>query len=486
MTWVVVLIGPIVALGAALVASVKSDLKDLQENWVKYRCYPIYMPFSSWINPDVSTQENFTYCLNMFGQAVMDRALDPVYSLFDVISSILGDLMNSTNVFRTIFSKITNVILTMVGSVFGKILNAMGSLLNGLGRIRDISARITGSQWYIAFIAQSAVDMIMSVTNFAYTLIKIVVTLMFAISVILSLFYPPLLAFAITMGAGVGITYCFDPDTRMELATGNVVPLRDVKLGDILAGGSVVEGVLQFRNHSKVEMFMLDGIRVSGHHKIYVKSKCIYVKDHPRAIPISYLLPDLLCLITHDNEIRIRGHSGTQYTFTDYEEDLDDDVMEEIEQLTWGKVVGAPGLPGLCENTLVPLFNGDKVCMSDIKIGDVLVCGAVVDGVVRHEGSKQGWIVIDDIGMTESQPVLQDPGTPDVVLARDHPTSVPRTVHTGDAYSMVLRNSLGWFMVESPFGTQYIVRDYLETHDESILERIEDIVMESLNGKNAH
>jgi hypothetical protein len=485
LTWVIVLIGPVVALGAALVASVKSDLKDLQENWVKYRCYPIYMPFSSWIKPDVTVEENFTYCLNMFGQAVMDRALDPVYSLFDVITSILGDLMNSTNIFRTIFAKITNVVLTVVGSVFGKIFNAMGALLHSLGRVRDISSRITGSTWYLAFIAQSAVDMIMSVTNFAYTLVKIVVTLMFAISVILSLFYPPLLAFAITLGAGVGITYCFDPDTRIELATGNVVPLRQIQIGDVLLGGSVVEGVLQFRNHSKVEMFMLDGIRVSGHHKIYTKDGCIYVKDHPRSIPITYLLPDLLCLITHDNKVSIRGHSGTQHLFTDYEEDLDEHVMEEIEQLTWGRVVHAPGLPGFCENTLVPLFNGDKVCISNLSIGDILACGAVVDGVVRHSGKLQGWIVVDDIGMTESQPVLHDLEMPSVLLARDHPVAVPRSLHTGDAYSIVLRNSFGWFVVESPFGTQYVVRDYLESHNESVLEHIEEIVMKSLNGKNA-
>jgi len=483
-TWAVVLIGPVVALGVALYASVKTDLKELRDNWVQYRCYPIYMPFASWINPDTSVTENFYTCLNMFGQAVMDAALDPVYALFDVIHSILGDLMNSTNIFRTIFAKITNVILTVVGTVFGKIFNGMGALMGMLGKVRDISYRITGSAWYLGFVAQTAIDMVMSVVNFAMTLIKIVVTLLFAISIILSLFYPPLLAFAITLGAMVGITYCFDPDTPIELITGNVILLRDVRIGDILVGGSAVEGVLRFRNHEKVPMYWIDGILVSGFHKIVHKGTVMHVADHPHAVPIDSGLSELICLITRDHRIRIRGKSGEYLEFTDYEEDLDPEVMRQIETLTWGYAVEAPGLPGFDENTSVPLSGGTSKRIADIEIGDVLACGEIVDGLVRHDGRNQEWVTMDDITMTESQPILLDE-TPIPFLVKDDPTASPR-VHAGDAYSLVLRNSNGWFLVENPFEKPLVVRDYLETHDEEILEEIEDIVLKSLNGKIAH
>jgi hypothetical protein len=483
-TWGVVLIGPIVALGVALYASVKTDIAELRDNWVKYRCYPIYMPFASWINPDVSVQENFYTCLNMFGQAVMDAALDPIYSLFDVIHSILGDLMNSTNIFRTIFAKITNVILTVVGTVFGKIFNGMGAVLTMLGKVRDISHRITGSEWYVGFIAQTAIDMIMSVVNFTMTLIKIVVTLLFAISIILSLFYPPILAFAITLGAAVGITYCFDPDTPIELATGNPIAIKDVQIGDILSGGSVVEGVLRFKNHSKVSLHWLDGIVVSGYHKIFHDGKVLHVHEHPRAVPVNSGITELICLITNDHRIRIRGKSGDCYEFTDYEEDLDPDVMRQIELLTWGYSVDAPGLPGLSENTLVPLMGGSCKSIAELKIGDTLACGGIVDGIIRHNGECQSWVTLDDIAMTESQPILLDDYLVPI-LAKDETTAEERT-HTGDAYSIVLRNSNGWFLVENPFGKHYVVRDYLETHDEETLVEIEDIVLESLNGKIAH
>ena len=483
-TWAVVLLGPVVVLGVALYSSVRADLGELRDNWIKYRCYPIYMPFASWINPETSVSENVYTCLNMFGQAVMDRALDPVYALFDVIHSILGDLMNSTNIFRTIFAKITNVVLTVVGTVFGKILNGMSGLLGMLSRIRDISGRITASEWYLGFVAQSAIDMILAVVNFAMTLIKIVVTLLFAISIILSLFYPPILAFAITLGAAVGITYCFDPDTPIELVTGNVVPLKEVQIGDVLMDGTVVEGVLRFRNHDKVSLYVLDGIVVSGYHKIVHAGTVIHVGDHPRAVPIESDLPDLLCLITNTHRIPIRGTSGDIHSFTDYEEDLTPEVMQTIEILTWGYSVDAPGLPGLDENTLVCLLGSTTKRIADLEIGDVLQCGAIVDGLIRHDGRNQDWVVLDDIAMTASQPLMYT-DAPLSGLAKDDPTAEER-MHTGDAYSIVLRNSDGWFSIENPFGKQFIVRDYLETHDEDVLAEIEDIVLESLNGKNAH
>ena len=483
-TWAVVLLGPVVALGVALYSSVKTDVAELRDNWVKYRCYPIYMPFASWINPDTSVSENFYTCLNMFGQAVMDAALDPIYALFDVLDSILGDLMNSTNIFRTIFAKITTVILTVVATVFGKILNGMSGVLGMLEKVRDISHRITASEWYIGFIAQGAVDMILSVMNFAMSLIKIVVTMLFAISVILSLFYPPILAFAITLGAAVGITYCFDPATPIELLTGNVVPLHQIRIGDVLVGGSVVEGVLRFRNHEKVSLHWIDGVLVSGFHKIYHDGRVKHVRDHPRAVPVDSGLTDLICLTTSDNRIRIRGTSGDLLEFTDYEEDMDPEVMRKLEILTWGYAVDAPGLPGFDENTMVPMTGGTSKRIGDLVLGDVLACGEIVDGVVRHDGSKQSWVVLDDIAMTESQPILID-GLPLPFLAKDDPAADPRD-HTRDAFSIVLRNSTGWFLVENPFGKPRVVRDYLETHDEGVLEEIEDIVLKSLNGKIAH
>lgn len=483
LTWGIVLVGPVVALGVALYASVQTDVKELRENWVQYRCSPIYMPFASWINPDVSTEENFMTCMNMFGQAVMDGALDVVYSLFDVVMSIVGDLESSTNVVRGVFVKITNVMLTVVGGVFGKLFNGMDSLLQLLSRLRDVNSRITGSSWYLAFIAETSISMIMSVVNFAYSLVKGVVIAMFAISLVLALFYPPILAFAVTLGAAVGVTYCFDPTTQVELATGNPVEIQTLSIGDVLAGGSVVQGILRFRMHDKVTLYELDGITVSGMHKIYHANTVSHVSDHPDARKTPHSPDELICLITSDHRIRIRGITGTMHVFADYEEDLDPEVMSAIETLTWGYRVGAPGLPGFCENTLVPMAEGPARRIEDVRIGDVLACGAIVDGLVRHAGSLQDWIVLDDIAMTESQPIWFSE-LPYPVLVRDDPAVEARTP-TGDAYSLVLRNSDGWFAVECPFGVQYTVRDYLESHDEDILLQIETLVLKSLTGKNA-
>ena len=479
-TWAIVAAGPLVVMGVAIYNSVQSDMQELRDNWVKYRCYPTYMPFAEQINPDVSTAENFSYCMNMFGKAVLDAALDPIYSLFAVILDIVKDLQGSTGVVRTILVKISNVILSVVQGVFGKLLNTMGELLRLLSRLRDITARVTGSTWYLSLIATSMVDFLMSIVNFTLSLVKGLVIAAFAISLILALFYPPILAFSITMGAMIGVSYnsCFDPATPVTLKSGRTIPISDVVPGDILESGDRVEGLFLIERAPDVQMYSVDGVVVSGYHKIYHEGECMHVWKCPLATPIETNITHLICLITDTHRIPLRGHSGELIPFADYEEDMSPEVMEAIEQKVFGRVVHQTSYPALFPDLMVKTNTGVYKPLTTVNIGDQLEDGRVA-GLVFLDGTSVDWMEYGGLMLSSDQPILSD-GT--VVLAKELDKMRP-AAGCPIGIQLILQNKSGQFRVYNKFGTCYTVRDYFETHDPHIQLELEQIVLGHL-GKN--
>lgn len=474
-SWFIVGIGPILVLGVALYASFKSDLTEIKENWVKYRCYPNYMPFASSIDPTVGTTENFMYCMNLFGKAVLDTALDPIYSLFDVIGDLLTDLTNSTNVFRTVFVKISTVLLSTIQDVFGKILNVFSSLIGSLSHVQNIAGRVTSSAWYLAFVAQSSIDMIMSVFTFVYNLVKGIVIALFAISVILSLAYPPILAFAITLGTTVGVAYtqCFHPDTPIELRMGDVVRMKNVRVGDVLKDGQVVDARFVFKKDPSVKMFTLNGVIVSGYHKVLHNEKYIFVSDHPDATVCTDPIHHLISLSTSDHTIHLNGT-----TFTDYEEDSSTPVMDSIE-----KIVGLPltGYTMIDPHMYVILKNGKRARIDEVRPGDELKDGHV-SGVVHVSSSRARWVKHDEFIASEHQLVEVDGK---IVRAGNLPGVVAVRQYSQYGVSLIVDNPNGLFTVYTARRKPYIVRDYMDSHDPDIQDKIDELVFSSLNGKNA-
>ena len=101
---------------------------------------------------------------------------------------------------------------------------------------------------------------------------------------------------------------CFTGTTPVELADGRTVKMRGVKIGDVLKGGSVVTGVMQFANVTQSRMYSLPGCdaRVSGSHLVKgPNGTFIPVSQHPEAV-LTDERPELVySLTTSDNLIRL-------------------------------------------------------------------------------------------------------------------------------------------------------------------------------------
>lgn len=471
LTWAIASVGPILMIGLALYHSVQKNKEELQANWVKYRCYPIYLPFAEMIEPSVSTADNFAYCMTMFAQSMFDHILDPIYSLFDVLTSIVGDLQGTTNIFRTIATKLTTVVLSVVGDVFGKVVNTMTVLLKDLNKIRDIQNRVVGSAWYGVFLGDTIVQAIESGMNFIMSLLQTLIILIFAIAIILLFTGQFWIVIAlIPIAALIGLSYCFDPATPVQLKDGRTLAMKDVQVGDILEDGSTVLGVMEFYNRPDVQLYELNGITVSGTHKVFL-DKWIYVQDHPEAVPSSKKLDRLCCLITETNEIPLNG-----MRFSDYEEVSDEETLRAIEKITWGRVVHEDYNVGFSPDTLV-YRNGEYVPMKELQIGDV-IAGGKVEGIVWLDGHDMDWVSFDGLLMSGTQPVTSGF---DVRLARRVRDATYERTKPSKAMSIIVDHPTGWFKIYNAAGKSYRVRDYLDTHDVQKLKQIEELVLRQKN-----
>jgi hypothetical protein len=117
---------------------------------------------------------------------------------------------------------------------------------------------------------------------------------------------------------------CFHPLTKLRLSNGEFVTMNDVKIGDILENGSIVEATMRINNANSREKFHLVGdIYVTGSHSIKYNNlfspinRFIKVMDFPDAIKTDFVSDELCCLITDNHLIQIGDK-----TFWDWEDHL--------------------------------------------------------------------------------------------------------------------------------------------------------------------
>lgn len=455
--------GPILITGFLLYLNARRDMETVRDEWTKYRCHPAYMPFVTMFTDSVTTAENFQYCTNAFAREIFARATDPVYQLFGMILGVIRTIVDDSNHFLTYLASMDTFILSFANDVFGKLFNTMSVFTQQIGALRDVMGRIGSSAYYAAFIAKTMVDFVMSVFNFMMTLVKTVIIMIFALGIILSLFYPVVLAFFLPLGAALGITFsCFHPRTPVETQAG-VIPISAVRVGDRI-GRSTVTGVFYFECGDGIPLYDYNGSIVAGEHLVQHRGKWMYVKD--TGVPL-YTGPRpsyIVCLNTSDNCIRIGST-----LFRDYEETSDPDALNQIERIVWGKRVHSNGPPALHPHTLVRYDDDTLRPINTVKIGDTLAEGRVT-GIVLLNGEDLDWYDLEGCVVAGDQPICRSSR----MLASRVGTLASSKPQLG--YQIFLDNATGWFTIHD----RLLVRDYPDSHNPIVLDAIQTIVMRSL------
>ena len=123
-------------------------------------------------------------------------------------------------------------------------------------------------------------------------------------------------------GGGGGGGGCFSPQTPIKLQNGDLIHVKDVKLGDVLTNGSTVTAVMKIKIQNepyyKIYSLNLDKhIYVTGTHYVKHGDDYVQVKNFPEAEITDTFDSVVNCLITDDHKIPIGEH-----VFWDWEDNL--------------------------------------------------------------------------------------------------------------------------------------------------------------------
>lgn len=358
-TSVAVIVG--ITLLACFVASFsygEAHLKHIKENWVQYRCNPLYMPLADLVGSDILS--NFMGCTMSAFHAYAGYALDPIYSMFDVVGGTLSDIQGTLDDFRDMISGTKNAFLSIVSDIYGKLLNTFATTTHLMARIRTLTNRILATFVIVFHMVTTGVQTGESVANGP-------------------------------IGQAAEF-FCFSPYTEIKTARGPSVPIQEMNPGEILSNGAVVESVLAFEGRDTPMMRLGDTI-VSGNHKVLVDGAWIRVDTHPQASPTDLRYETIWCLNTSTNTIPI----GT-FLFKDYEETRNVDTLrrfESIVEMTFNRDLLPANEPhrsdplahkqsGAVPWASVRMENGSTKTLETIEIGDRIAKGGKVLGIVHH------------------------------------------------------------------------------------------------------
>lgn len=335
------------AIVAGFYAYGMSHLREIKQNWVQYRCNPVYMPLAGAVGSDIFT--NFTHCTMQSVQTYAGFVMDPLYQNFEMFQGIFTQILDMIQSIRKQMAGAVDGFMSIISQTFGKLVNTLGITTLLVGRVRTIMNRIISVFVVMIHIAMTGIQSGMSLKN-----------------------------------GPIGKTaefLCFHGDTPIRLLSGQILPIRALTLGDVLEDGGKVTSVMMF-DGSETAMVCIRGVRVSGNHKILHHGEWIPCSEHPEAISLP-TTQNLFCLTTTYHTIPIEG-----MIFRDYEEI--DDVGEFYRDV--GEFYGSAVPPlrytyrttGFHLNTPVRMADGTIKQISHVDIGERVSQGGRVIGVLYH------------------------------------------------------------------------------------------------------
>jgi hypothetical protein len=185
----------------------------MANQWPKYRCNPLFMPFAA------NVEENFYSCIQSGMKNFIPFFLDPLHTLIKQLSGIADLHTTSMNSMRVSNSNMRGLFTNN----FQGIINAFESLgvefVKNLLNIKDLVAKVVGIAVSLVYIIESGLDTMGSVWN-----------------------GPP----GQTLRDLGNINFCFHPDTLIKLQTGEHAAIKDLTNNCQLEDGSHVLKKLTF------------------------------------------------------------------------------------------------------------------------------------------------------------------------------------------------------------------------------------------------
>ena len=396
--------------------------KAIQQNWSADRCKPYIMPFAGIVNKPEGisagdfTKQNFEYCMQNIVQGVTSDAISPLTYVVSVLSSISNTIEDGINSAREMINKVRTELIDIMQEVMGRIENVMIPLQKIILGAKDMFGKVQGIMTTVLFTLLGAYYTLQSLLGaIGQIIVTILVVMalaiammwivpftwgaaaaMTAIFIALSVPFALILIFlkdTMKIGGGLKIPSikCFDEDTIILLADGREKKIKEIEVNDKLHDGSEVTTKIKVTSYGS-DMYNLNNVIVSDSHVVNYKDKWMRVSDHPESKKIDcYSKPYLYCLNTSSKIICINN-----CIFTDWDEIYDkklhfvksylQNIYPEIKikNTDIHKFLNS----GFLEDTSIILKNGKEKEIKNIEIGDVLMNGEKVYGVVELDGTN--------------------------------------------------------------------------------------------------
>ena len=271
-------------------------IKNIKENWPEYRCNPMVMPFSQDLG-NISPSENFTYCVQNMQQDYMGNLLGPVNYSLSLVSTLSSDLVEGIQNIRHMMDFLREALGGILSKIYDTFLNIIIEFQKSLISLNDMVHKIVGMMYTLMYTMEGTVHAMESGWN-----------------------GPP--------GQLLKALGCFDPHTKIKLADGKLVKMKDLNLGDKLISGTIVMGIIRYNNIDKNGNYIQslyeiphgennETIYVTGEHFIWDGKRWNFSKNHPRAKKSSVQLKEFSCLCTSDNKIQIGENLFWDYNDTE-------------------------------------------------------------------------------------------------------------------------------------------------------------------------
>jgi len=285
----------LIFIGIMALSTLMVNVREISNNWPKYRCRPDVMLMAPLYGKNAI--ENFEFCLKNGFDNQAASAIAPFYSYLGTFATILSTFLTSINSIRMTFATIVGSI-TQVFSEFSTRLQALFYRFEmSAMRIKFLMSRVFATMYSLIFAGMSGIK---ATQNFGNTFLFKFLD-----------------------------TFCFDPDTLVDIQGKGKIPIRDVAIGDCFAGtDDCVTATFRFMADGQT-MVTVDSVLVSTNHYLLSDGKWILAKDHPDAVPSADWSGGserpLICLNTTSHSFPVGG-----YTFRDYDETEEGDLQTMI------------------------------------------------------------------------------------------------------------------------------------------------------------
>jgi hypothetical protein len=414
-------------------AKIRMAIVPIRNNWSKYRCNPLVMPFAAYIvePKDVPwlkfTGNNFSFCANNiltnivgYFMLPIQFILVPLLFMWKIILKVMQAIRKMIYYIRTQMTKIT---ANIMNRVFGVMIQVQKMVIS----IRDLFAKVRGAMvaalytlFGTYFAIKSALGAIMNLCIIILVALAAMIIIFWtmpwtwgvaaALTAIFVMLSIPVIYIIVFMdqilktqpnqsmpGKPGRPRGCFDGDTLIEIrsiSTGEKIakPIKQVQVGDALYKGGVVTAVMKvLLEHSDIGK--IDNITVTGDHYVFHDNKWIHSREHPEYVPIvDYKEQYVYCLNVSTKVMQIKNT-----VFSDWDDmvKIDEvyhynkkyaDILQENDEsevhLHRPENIHRCFDGGLVGETPVSTINGIKL-ISDIRPGEQLDLGNMVIAIVE-------------------------------------------------------------------------------------------------------